>query len=249
MDDLAYGRRTGIPKDIKTAWGARLIAPNDLVHDRQDLVAENDEAKSELIAWLNGSPEGTGAIAKMREWLAESYWMFRQDFDQELVLYEDEQGIIVGSTQASYGYVYAAGWLKPLGEHFEIVREPITVERWVDVYGWEREQAEKFNADGPKQTEVRLYHVDADGERRDLAPGEDGQFEFGYGGTGPHTSAQAIVEDLAGDGYDGSPARLRELVPEVFDADFDAKRVVILAANVRERLLRIGSDALTRRTA
>ena len=109
---LAFGYSAGIPDDVTTAWGARLIAPNDLLYDRQDLVAENATAKADLIAWLNGSPSGTGALAKMREWLKENYWQFGQD-DVEHVIYEDDEGIIVGSTQASYGYIYVAGWLKP----------------------------------------------------------------------------------------------------------------------------------------
>jgi hypothetical protein len=33
-------------------------------------------------------------------------------YEQEAVIYEDEQGIIVGSAQGSYGYLYVCGWLK-----------------------------------------------------------------------------------------------------------------------------------------
>jgi len=112
MTTVQFGYNRGIPEDVKTVWGARLIAPCDLVHDRQDLVAENDEAKSALIAWLNGSPSGSGAIAKMRDWLRANSWQIRGDRDQEHVLYEDDDGIIVVNTNASYGYVYVAGWLK-----------------------------------------------------------------------------------------------------------------------------------------
>ena len=104
---LGFGRSRGVPDDIKTAWGARLIAPDDLLWDRQDLVADSDEAKTELIAWLNG-----GAIRGALDFLRENYWQLRQD-DSELVLYNDIDGAIVGSTQGSGGYVYVAGWLKP----------------------------------------------------------------------------------------------------------------------------------------
>ena len=110
--NLAYGRNRGVPDDVTTAWGARLIAPADLVHDRQDLVAASSETKAELIAWLNGTPSGTGAIDKALKWLRTNYaWEMPED-DEQVVLYEDDLGIIVGSTQASHGYVYAAGWLK-----------------------------------------------------------------------------------------------------------------------------------------
>jgi hypothetical protein len=107
-----------IPEGAHAVWGARLIAPNDLVWDRQDLQADDDDAKHDLIAWLNGEPEGSGAIAKMRDYLAANYSKYgSQDtlspFNDILhVLYEDETGIIVGSPQASCGYVYVSGWLK-----------------------------------------------------------------------------------------------------------------------------------------
>jgi hypothetical protein len=40
MNDLrlAFGCVKALPEGTTTAWGARLIYPNDLVHDRQDLV-------------------------------------------------------------------------------------------------------------------------------------------------------------------------------------------------------------------
>lgn len=106
---LAYGRRT-FPETAAAVWGARLIAPNDLVPDRQDLIAVDDDAKGKLIGWINGSPEGTGAIQKAREKLAELY--LPGNSNDEVVIYEDEQGKIVGSPQGSFGYVYVAGWLK-----------------------------------------------------------------------------------------------------------------------------------------
>jgi hypothetical protein len=102
---LGYGYNRGVPEDVTTVWGARLIAPADLVHDRQDLVAESDEAKQALIAWLNG-----GAISQALAALRERY--VRGDSDEEFVIFEDDRGKIVGNAQASHGYVYVAGWLK-----------------------------------------------------------------------------------------------------------------------------------------
>lgn len=103
---LAFGRRT-FPEDVRAVWGARMIAPNDLVHDRQDLDSRDDEAKEELIHWLNN-----GAIAKLRdELLTKRYEVAHCDFDSEIVAYEDDKGKIVASSQSSGGYVYVCGWL------------------------------------------------------------------------------------------------------------------------------------------
>jgi hypothetical protein len=109
---LAFGRRT-YPDTAQAVWGARLIYPNDLLHDRQDLAARSDEAKMALIAWLNGPGMGDGAIAKMRTNLTiPSHFGLSQSSNEEAVIYEDDEGIIVGSPQGSFGYVYVAGWLK-----------------------------------------------------------------------------------------------------------------------------------------
>jgi hypothetical protein len=117
-------------------------------------------------------------------------------------------------------------------EHYQLAREPISAERWEKVYGWKVEEA--ANMDG-QSSEVRLYHVAADGERRDLAPGQDGGFEYGYGGTGPHDSARAIVRDIQGTEPELSPQDLRETVPEVFEVH-DADQVIVYLTDVRMRL-------------
>jgi hypothetical protein len=257
--NLGFGYSRGVPEDITTAWGARLIAPNDLLHDRQDLKAESDEAKQELIAWLNGEPSGQGAISRALKALSEQASELRYR-EGEFTVYEDEDGIVVGNTQQSGGYVYVAGWLKPdrlsaearerlteirrmteIGRThedlkqgwYELIRGAIPAERWEKAYGWTAEQAASMDN---SSTEVRLFHVATDGTRREIGENVDVGYEFGYGGTGPHVSAAAIVRDVAGEGSDA--ARLRELVPEVFgrDAGHDDERVVIRAADVAARL-------------
>jgi hypothetical protein len=231
---LAFGLSRVVPEEVETAWGARLIEPADLLHDRQDLVAENDEAKQELIAWLNGSPSGNGAIKGMREHLMKEARL-PQDRNT-FTLYEDADGVIVGSTNGSYGYVYCAGWLKPDRDRTRYVlkRGPIPADRWERAYGWSREEAEKMNG---TSSEVRLFRVDANGER-ELSEGADGGYEFGYGGTGPHVSAAAIVQDILGENPEMSPASYRRLVPEVFGAggSHDDVTVVVRAADVQARL-------------
>jgi hypothetical protein len=110
---LAFGRRT-YPDNVRAVWGARLIWPNDLVPDRQDLAAHSDEAKQELIAWLDGPNRGDGAISKMRDALREPYSLGlspMMEFEEEVTIFEDEDGKIIGSAQGSGGYVYVCGWL------------------------------------------------------------------------------------------------------------------------------------------
>ena len=222
---LAFGLSRGVPEDVKTAWGARLIAPNDLVHDRQDLVAESDESKLELIAWLNG-----GAIQGALDLLRDC--RFTIPDGEQFVAYEDERGVIVANTNNSGGYLYTAGWLKvDTRERFELVRGAIPAERWEKAYGWPREQALKMDG---TSTEVRLYHIAADGEKREIGVNVDSGFEFGYGGTGPHTSAAAIVKATLTDSPLSS-ARLHELVPEVFRVTA-AGRVTVYAEDILERI-------------
>ena len=113
---LYFGRDT-FPENVEAVWGARLIWPNDLVHDRQDLVGHSPEAKDALIAWLNGPGGGDGAIGKMRAKLGDANSRFEIGLtsnaqEEEVIIYEDEIGKIVGSPQGSHGYVYVCGWLK-----------------------------------------------------------------------------------------------------------------------------------------
>jgi hypothetical protein len=98
---LAFGLRD-IPADVTSAWGARLIYPNDLLHDRQDLVGPRSD---ELAAWLN-----SGALHEAREALASR--PVRQDEDRQVTVYEDAVGVIVANPQASHGHVYVAAWFK-----------------------------------------------------------------------------------------------------------------------------------------
>lgn len=107
---LAFGLREAVPAEAKAAWGARLIEPGDLLHDRQDLVSDSDEDKAALVAWLNGTPAGTGAIHEMQERLVEMRYSMPDG--GEFVAYEDEHGKVIADTRRSCGYVYVAGWLK-----------------------------------------------------------------------------------------------------------------------------------------
>jgi hypothetical protein len=109
---LMFGRKTH-PEGLPAVWGARLIWPNDFVNDRQDLVSTDDDAKAALIHWLN-----TVGIAEMRLALSTITGRMARDihedmpFDTEAVVFEDERGKIIGSSQGRSGYFYVAGWLK-----------------------------------------------------------------------------------------------------------------------------------------
>ena len=107
--NLRFGLSRAVPEGTTTAWGARLIAPADFVWDRQDLVAESDEAKHALVTWLNGddgnAPAIQAMIAKLRELRLPQAWDLH-------TVHEDERGIFMASTNQSHGYVYVAGWLK-----------------------------------------------------------------------------------------------------------------------------------------
>jgi len=109
---IAFGRRS-FPDDVQAVWGARLIYPADLLHDRQDLAARSDEAKQELVAWLNGPGYGNGALKQALDALREDPYQFFSGQNDETcaLIYSDEQGEIIGSPQGSYGYVYVAAWL------------------------------------------------------------------------------------------------------------------------------------------
>jgi hypothetical protein len=93
-------------------WGARLIAPDDLVYDRQCMTG-TEEGKRALAEWLDPSPEGYGGIQAMKEWLAGLDRDFRLHGSKwEEHRFEDEYGVIVANTNKSYGYVYVVGWRK-----------------------------------------------------------------------------------------------------------------------------------------
>lgn len=102
---LAFGMN-GIPADVTTAWGARLIWPNDLVHDRQDL---SGPVKGLLAQWLNGGALRVALDNAAR--LASSHEL-RSSENREVTLYEDNRGVIKANPQSSFGYLYVAAWLK-----------------------------------------------------------------------------------------------------------------------------------------
>jgi hypothetical protein len=122
---LGWGCTRGLPEGCTVAWGARMIAPADVLHDRQgcDGGEEGGPERTKLIEWLNG-----GSMNAAREHAREirmgtgSGWDVYAASSQAVVtLYEDGVGKIVGSCQGSHGYVYVAAWLH---EHAPVAPVP-----------------------------------------------------------------------------------------------------------------------------
>lgn len=102
---LAHGLNGVAPSPAKAVWGARLIAPADLVNDRQDVQSTDDESRQALLDWLNGGVLDA-ALARLDEApLPESH--------EIRAIYEDKNGTILASTRRSHGHVYLVGWLYP----------------------------------------------------------------------------------------------------------------------------------------
>jgi len=106
---LPHGCNKGIPDNVRVAWGARLIAPADLVWDRQGCAGgeEGGEDRAALLDWLMIGGEAARDFCR-----ANRMGIANGSSEEVVTLYEDERGIVVGSPQGSHGYVYIAAWLK-----------------------------------------------------------------------------------------------------------------------------------------
>ncbi len=107
--------RRHVPMNAEAAWGARAIwerqgydlATLGFVGNRQSATG-TEEARGRLQAFLDG------AMRPLREAFAQAQ---REGWSQSSAdvrtLVETEDGVIVGTPNGSYGYVYLAAWLKP----------------------------------------------------------------------------------------------------------------------------------------
>jgi len=108
---LGFGYNPGL-HGATCAWGARWIVTQDgsvdFVPDRQSMIGTPEE-KQELISWL--VQVGSQPLETLREMLRSREVSTRAS--REVVLYEDERGVVVGNTNASAGYFYVAArfWL------------------------------------------------------------------------------------------------------------------------------------------
>lgn len=120
---VSFGYNNGIPDGVMVAWGARWIFPDDMLPDRQGFQGLETADGQYLLKWLNG-----GAIAKAKENVRKMHDPFTyctakekknpnlprlfRDEDKEVVLFEDERGIIKANPQASHGYLYVCAYLQ-----------------------------------------------------------------------------------------------------------------------------------------
>lgn len=99
---LTWGRNFDVPP-VSSAWGARAIFRDgriiDIVGDRQDAAGPR---KHEIVEYLNTK---VPPIRELQGWLNPAG-------DDEVVVYEDDDFIVVGSPQSSYGYFYLRAWFK-----------------------------------------------------------------------------------------------------------------------------------------
>lgn len=110
-DRLAFGYNPGLA-GATCAWGARWIIHQDgdvdFVPDRQDCIG-SAAAKAELLSWLNGTVKNQPNDV-LRELLQNHQLSTRET--KEVVLYEDERGIVLGNPNASAGYFYVVARFK-----------------------------------------------------------------------------------------------------------------------------------------
>ena len=120
LPSLEWGYNAGLHPDAVAAWGARAIFERghaNLVPDRQSIVTlpGRDEDRARLIDALNGNPPGTGAIFQAQQEVQRlsNMGVLKGNEANEVILYEDDTIVIIGNTNASYGYIYLVGFLKP----------------------------------------------------------------------------------------------------------------------------------------
>ena len=107
---LQFGLSGAIPETAKAAWGARLIFPDDLLHDRQSFANMDSPDGQRLKSWLNTDGALKSALDAARK-MAKNYQLEPSEHRQ-VTLFEDATGTIVGNPNSSYGYLYVAAWLK-----------------------------------------------------------------------------------------------------------------------------------------
>lgn len=104
--ELEYGRNYGVPA-VTTAWGARAILGDhglDFVPDRVDA---RGPRKHELLGYLSAREHGFSDLSE-----AVDEMRFDPASDELKTVFEDEDAIVVASTNASYGYLYLRAWFK-----------------------------------------------------------------------------------------------------------------------------------------
>src|SRR5262245_51691554 len=102
METLKWGLNDAIPEGVTTAWGARLIFPDDLVPDRTDYRGPREkQLRAALALYASNQPwEEARRLADTGQ--------MRPNDEREFVLFDDGRVRMVGSPRRSYGYLYVA---------------------------------------------------------------------------------------------------------------------------------------------
>jgi len=112
---ITWGLKNSWPEGTTAVWGARAIQAGrgtsqymDFLWDRQSTAGEK-EPVGKLLYLLNG-----GILAQAQEVYRELVAIGEIDRAEanQVTLYEDDEVKFVADTRGSYGYVYAAAWLK-----------------------------------------------------------------------------------------------------------------------------------------
>jgi hypothetical protein len=103
--ELQFGYNPGL-QGATCAWGARWIITQqgsvDQVPNRQDMIGTPEE-KAALLQWLNEEVKRQPEEALTE--LLRSYQLSTRE-SKEVVLYEDDRGIVLGNPNSSAGYFY-----------------------------------------------------------------------------------------------------------------------------------------------
>lgn len=106
QDALRFGHNAGLPTSVHTAWGARLIYPDDVVWDRVDAFGPR---KAELLTHLN---EHVKDAPWTKAWNLNNSGAMGPESDMDFVLYEDSKVRVIGNPRNSHGYLYVCAYLR-----------------------------------------------------------------------------------------------------------------------------------------
>lgn len=131
---LPFGASWLLLPGTKAAWGARLIFPDDLVHDRQGTAGDKELADLTL-EWLNSKVDMVhpkkvwdpkdgwktviGDLVSMTvgghaRWKARQLYEIGEMTSKSKtghVLYMDHKGAVLATPNGSYGYLYVSAYL------------------------------------------------------------------------------------------------------------------------------------------
>lgn len=116
---LSFGHTWKDVPNVRAAWGARWIFPDDQVHNRVDYQG-SDEDWNELKRWLidvvGGKPFEKARLTR---------YEMASRADEPYVLFEDANGKFVGHPHGNSGYLYVVAWLKGHEAHPETAESAV----------------------------------------------------------------------------------------------------------------------------